>query len=83
MGPKSCIELKNILEKDHSNPHFTIEAYCLKELVMTNVSFKQIKDLRTFAELLGNPSSENIRVLKIQQINLNDSEIIENISKFI
>jgi hypothetical protein len=32
---------------------------------MTNVSFKQIKDLRTFAELLGSPSTENIRVLKI------------------
>jgi hypothetical protein len=66
MGLKSCFELKNILEKDHNNSQFTIEAYCLKELVMTNVSFKQIKDLRIFAELLGSPSTENIRVLKIQ-----------------
>lgn len=65
MGPKSCLELKNIIEKDHNNPQFTIEAYCLKELAMTNVSFKQIKDLRLFVELLGSPSAENIRILKI------------------
>ena len=42
-----------------------------------------MKDLRNFAEILGSPFAENVRILKIQLINLNDSEIIENISKFI
>ncbi len=66
MGLKSCMELKSILDKDHGNPHFSVEAYCLKELILTNVSFKQIRDLRIFADLLGSPSTENLRVLKIK-----------------
>ena len=56
---------------DHTLPNFQKEVYCLKELLLSNVTFKKENELRLLIETLAGPSGCNLSKLKLHKINLN------------
>lgn len=77
IGSLSVAALGKLLE-----PGVRPAAKGLRELSLNNVSVKQIKDLRVLFKLLAQQGSD-IRKLRCQQMNLNDSEVVNSLCQVI
>ena len=81
MGINSMNQIIKILQND--NKVDAADIHSLKELVLNNVQIKQIKDLREFTDGLANLYNQRLAKLSIQNMNLNDSKIVNDLCAFL
>ena len=61
---------------DHGISSFHKDIYCLKELTLSNVSFKKEEELRSLLEMLAGDSGQYLQKLKLHKINLNPGDFL-------
>ena len=66
MGEASVAKLAELMLLDHGQPTFPRDIYCLKELVLSNVAFRRVNELRELVKVLAGPAGASLQKLKLQ-----------------